>query len=435
MESDARQIWMAGLDSVMPCNLFDRAVLNSIARSNPEVKTSRYLVVGCGKAALAMSAAFFKAAVDNQDIVDPSLIVGLITVPHGYRSTLPGVYEQCPAIEVIEAGHPLPDAASVAAVNRTVDFLDSLQLTERDCVVVLVSGGGSANWGAPVNGLALSDLDELTTSLLHANVDIIEINSIRRLLTRFGRGGLLNHTGAARVVSVIISDVPGTDLSFVASGPTHRTGPVRLDTTKLKDLGVPPTILRLLNARAAVEGRYFASSKTTVKHLLLADNRTVLSNALQCAASIGYETPGVLELRGEAGVAGAYLANRGLQCVARSPFALIAGGETTVTVRGHGSGGRNQEVAVAAVPFLAQSKKDIVILSAGTDGIDGPTNAAGGIVNNRTLERLNSLGVRVDDILARNDSFNALASIDSLFETGPTHTNVMDLAVVLVAGQ
>ncbi len=430
---DAVRIWKAGLAAVDPLLIVDRGLLERIAGRRRSRFTKRYVVVGCGKAALSLASAIESAAKRNPDLLEPSSLSGIVTVPKGYRDTLPKRYEFPESISVIEGAHPTPDQSSVDAVNRTISFLKHANLSSDDCVIALISGGGSATWAAPIDGLSLDELVAFTDHELRDGGDIIRMNVLRRLLTKFGSGGLLQFTGAARVEALIISDVPTSDLSIVASGPTHLP-PAGLSMISEGSYPmVSSNMIALGNQRAkSLTG---AAVRARVTHHLLADNRSAIAGALREAQEVGYPTPSTLHLSGEARQAGSYL-TRMLTRLSRShsgPLAIIAGGETTVRVVGSGKGGRNQECVIASCREMDSTTRKMVVLCGGTDGIDGPTAAAGGWVTERTLMSLESRGLLVDAILDRNDSHTALSKIDSLVLTGPTHTNVMDLAVCLVA--
>lgn len=332
---------------------------------------------------------------------------------------------------VIEGGHPIPDARSVQAGERVLEFVSSLE--EDDTLVCLISGGGSALVTAPY--VPLEDLQTLTALLLSSGARIDEINILRRQLDRLKGGGLAGAT-KAKVVSLILSDVIGNPLEAIASGPTAPDPTTKEDALRVLrkyklEEQVPKSILDTLlrapsPALAAVRG---GSISGRVQNTIIGDNKLAALAALKRAEKEGFRAEILTNtLQGEAREVGRELAHRlrvdGL--TKARPFCLIAGGETTVTIKGNGKGGRNQELALAAVTQLADLK-NVMLIALATDGDDGPTDAAGALVTGESARRSRALRLGVTGYLARNDAYSFFEKLGDLLKTGPTGTNVNDL--------
>lgn len=345
---------------------------------------------------------------------------------------------------IIESGHPVPDARSQAAGEAALEFVSGLAAD--DLLVCLISGGGSALMTAPL--VPLEDLQALTSALLACGARIDEINTLRRHLDRVKGGGIAKAT-QARVLSLILSDVVGNPLEAIASGPTapdpatkedalavlekiglenepqrHRdTGTRNLATLRLRDLVVnsPET--------PKPGDPLFAR----VQNVIVGDNALAVHAALGQAEREGLRAIGLGSgWQGEAREVGIELARKLRTAAATnpSPLCLIAGGETTVTVIGNGKGGRNQELALAAVPELA-GLEDVLLITLATDGEDGPTDAAGAVVNGETRQRAERLGLTAAGHLSRNDAYPFFEALGDLLKIGPTGTNVNDLVVMI----
>jgi len=386
----------------------------------------RCVVVAAGKAAAPMAAAFTDRAGDR--------------IRAGVAITKDGHGRPLARLALREAGHPLPDARSEAAGAEALALAASARPDE--ALVVLLSGGASALLGCPQPGLDLAELRETTALLLGAGADIDELNCIRKHLTRVSGGRLATGTPAGVVIVLAISDVPGDDLATLASGPCAADATTFADAIGvLRRRGVleraPARVRRHLEAGAA--GDRDESVKpgdpalARVRSALLASNRDALGAARVAARARGLEPLVVTaRLRGEARVAGQRLAVLARSLPSGPPRLLLAGGETTVTVRGHGRGGRAQELALAAALELAEDAR-VALLAAGTDGSDGPTAAAGAYADGGTLARGAAAGVEAGRALADNDAHRFFTREGGCFVTGPTGTNVMDLVLVRVA--
>lgn len=387
------------------------------------------MLVGAGKAAPAMAAGAL-------DVLADRVSGGTITTKYGHALPLPG-------IQTFEAGHPVPDERGQAGAQAALTLAESAG--ERDLLLCLLSGGASALWPAPVEGVSLPDLREVTDSLLRAGATIGELNAVRKHLSRVSGGHLARVAAPGRVVSLLVSDVVGSPLDVIASGPTVPDSSAYRDAVAvLRRFGVVPPAGVRAHLEAGLVGDRPETPKTgdaaflrTTVHII-ASNRDALEGAARGAGRLGY-TPLILttRLEGEARevarvVGGLALGLRYERLPLSPPAALLLGGETTVTVRGNGRGGRNQEGALAAA-LAIQGETGIVIACLGTDGSDGPTDAAGGIVDGETIARGSNRSLDAHEHLARNDAYSFLHTTGDLLITGPTGTNVNDVTLVLVA--
>jgi hydroxypyruvate reductase len=400
----------------------------------------RILVVGGGKAGAPMAGAV-------AEILGRRLTGGVVVVKHGHG--LDGSASAAP-IEIVEAGHPLPDQAGLRGAGRIADILR--QATSRDLVVCLISGGGSALMTSPVPGVSLADLQTLTRVLLGCGATINQINTIRKHLSQLKGGRLAQLAAPAAVVSLILSDVVGDPLEVIASGPTVP------DPTTFQDAwsilarhnilqDVPPSITSHLSA--GLEGGVPETPKPGdpifdgVQNVIVGSNRLAAQAAAAEARRRGWQTLLLTTfLEGEAREVGRVIAglakglarNETMVPVGRpvsKPTCLVLGGETTVTLRGDGKGGRNQELALAAALALV-GWEGILLASLGTDGTDGPTDAAGAFADGASMARAVQLGLNAEVYLARNDAYHFFQQLGDLIITGPTRTNVNDLILVLV---
>jgi glycerate 2-kinase len=334
---------------------------------------------------------------------------------------------------VIEGGHPLPDARSLQAGERVLEFVSTLG--EADTLVCLISGGGSALVTAPY--VPLEDLQRLTSLLLSSGARIDEINTLRRQLDRIKGGGLARAT-KARIVSLILSDVIRNPLEAIASGPTAPDPTTQEDALAILrsyalEKQVPGSILDYLRNVTLSEAKSRSLRVTNyfsrVQNIIIGDNGLAARAALEQAEHEGFHAEILTnELQGEGREVGRELAHHLRVSISRitHPVCLIAGGETTVTIKGNGNGGRNQELALAAVNELA-GLKDVLFIALATDGDDGPTDAAGAVVTGESAQRAESLGLDATAHLSRNDAYPFFDALNDLIKTGPTGTNVNDL--------
>lgn len=392
----------------------------------------RLLIVGFGKAAPAMASALVESL---DDLVD----AGLIVTKYGHAA-LP-----LPAkIKVFEAGHPVPDNQGLQATGEILRLVRAADA--RTLIVTLISGGGSALLVAPQEGISLADKQQTTGLLLKAGADIGELNTVRKHLSRIKGGRLAEAAYPAKVVSLILSDVIGDRLDVIASGPTApdpTTYGDALDVLARCQLSeeVPPPVMALL--RRGFRGEIPETPKAGslilggVENLIVGSNRQALAAAARAAQELGFTVSIVADDQvGEAREVGRQLAQQALAAAGVNksppPRCLLVGGETTVTVRGQGKGGRNMELALAFAMAI-DGHPGITLLSAGTDGTDGPTDAAGAMVDGTTIARARELGLNPQDYLDDNNSYAFFEKCGGLLVTGATGTNVMDLQILVIA--
>lgn len=342
---------------------------------------------------------------------------------------------------VIEGGHPIPDARSLEAGERVLEFVSPLN--EDDTLVCLISGGGSALVTAPY--VPLQDLQSLTSLLLSSGARIDEINTLRRQLDRIKGGGLARAT-KAKIISLILSDVIGNPLEAIASGPTAPDPTTKEDALEILERYSGQTT-ELQSQRDSLSSvlQWLHGSKNVktlkadhpifarVQNIIVGDNKLAAHAALEQAEREGFQAEVLTnELQGEAREVGRELAYRlrPESSTRPRPFCLIAGGETTVTIKGKGKGGRNQELALAAVDELS-GLEGVMLVALGTDGDDGPTDAAGAVVTGESAQRAESLGLDAANHLSRNDAYPFFDKLGDLLKTGPTGTNVNDLFFLL----
>ncbi|MBV9328617.1 MAG: glycerate kinase [Chloroflexi bacterium] len=386
----------------------------------------RVIVVGAGKASAPM-------AVTIEDLLADRLPVsGCVSVR--YEHALP-----TRRVRIREAGHPVPDVAGVSATREIVAALEDAE--DDDLVVCLISGGGSALMTLPVEGIALEDLQQTTDALLRSGASINEINIVRKHLDTVKGGGLARLAAPARLLTLVLSDVVGNPLDAIASGPTVPDTSTFADAAGVFDrydlwTALPEPVVG--RVRRGVDGELedtpnaadpvFERSQTVI----VASNRVAGEAAAAEAARLGMRTMLLTTyVEGEAREAGRVLAGVLREIDASGhplprPCCVVAGGETTVTIRGKGRGGRNQELALAAA-FGLQGVDDVLLASVGTDGSDGPTDAAGAWVDGSTLAQAAASGLDARAALANNDSYTFFDGLGNLIRTGPTHTNVNDL--------
>ena len=403
------RILSVALDAVDP--------FKAVQRHLPNIN-GRVFGLGIGKAALPMMDA----------LAGRIPLAGGLAVTKFASGLRPNLYT------VMEGGHPIPDARSLYAGERVLDFVSSLQ--EEDTLVCLISGGGSALVTAPY--VPLEDLQRLTSLLLSSGARIDEINTLRRQLDRVKGGGLARVT-KAKIVSLILSDVIGNPLEAIASGPTVPNPTTRghaLAILKKYELEeqTPSSIYEFLQSDSLLsEFQEQALGLQNARNIIIGDNKLAAGAALEQAEREGFHAEILTnELHGEARDVGRELAHRLRVSISGKtrPFCLIAGGEPIVTIKGDGKGGRNQELALAAVDELA-GLKDVLFVALATDGDDGPTDAAGAVVTGESAQRAELLGLHAADYLSRNDAYPFFEVLGDLLKTDPTGTNVNDLVFLI----
>jgi glycerate 2-kinase len=382
--------------------------------------TSRIFIIGAGKAGIAMTQAVEKLLGDR-------ITGGIVSVPD-----LPA--QPLQRVKFFTGGHPLPTAGSLHAGTAIARLLE--KTTEADLVLVLLSGGGSALLELPRPGIPLEDLQSMNRLLLQSGASIHELNRLRSPLSLLKAGGLARLANPARVLGLILSDVVGNPLETIASGPTviQKYTPEEitavLEKYHLRE-NLPSSILNGLD-QYNLEAPVSISPAVRVENRIIASNRLAGEAAGAAAERLGfrlaYRTD---DWQGEAREAGKRFAERLIRETGRGPACCIAGGESTVTIRGQGKGGRNQEAALAAAIVL-DGKPDIALSALATDGVDGPTDAAGAIVTGQTVGRGRQLGMDPHQYLEENNSYPFFSALEDLILTGPTGTNVNDLFFGLV---
>jgi len=397
--------------------------LTGIVKHLPAPPTNgRTVVIGAGKGAAQMAAALESVWIGS--------LTGVIVTRYGYGC-------ETRSIEILEASHPVPDAAGLAGAKRLVETISGLSAD--DLVIALVCGGGSALLPAPPEGLTLEDEIALNEALLASGAPISAMNVVRKHLSTI-KGGRLAAATKARVVSLIVSDIPGDNPAFVASGPTIPDGTTRRDALAIVDqykLSLPAAMMAHLNSPAADAPRPDDPVFARHQHFVIASAGVSLEAAAEVARARGV-TPYILSdsVEGEArDVALVHAALAREVALRDRPFArpavLLSGGETTVTLRNKGGkGGRNGEFALALA--LAIDGYEITALAADTDGIDGSETNAGAFADGTTARRLRTAGLDGRKLLDGNDSFSGFSAIGDVFETGPTGTNVNDFRAILV---
>jgi len=436
LRTHARNIFTAALAAADPYTAvkahveLDGERLRAGDRSYDLSQFDNLLVAGCGKASARMASAL-------EDWLGDRIAAGLVVVKYGHGVALN-------KIEVVEAGHPIPDCAGLEGARRVAEFIRGR--AERDLIFFLISGGGSALLPFPADGLSLAEKQQTTDALLKSGATIAEVNALRKHLSRLKGGRLAGLVAPATTIALILSDVIGDVLEAIASGPTapdnstYENCLAVIDRYRLQEK-IPANVIDYLQRGAA--GEHEETPKPgdpifeKVQNLIVGSNRIAVAAARARAAELGYRTTVLAEpVEGESRIAAGKLA-RLVRDLARDrradfrPLCVIAGGETTVTIRGNGVGGRNQEFALAAAVEIS-GLDNIVVLSGGTDGTDGPTDAAGGLVDGFSLSRGHALGLAGEDFLDRNDSHSFLRATDDLLITGPTLTNVTDIQIALI---
>ena len=330
-----------------------------------------------------------------------------------------------PGCTVYEGGHPVPDENSFRGTQAAIDLVTGLQ--KEDTVVFLVSGGGSALFESPL--ISGEDLAELTRQLLACGADIVEMNTIRKRMSRVKGGKFAQLCAPAQVYAIVLSDILGDPLDMIASGPAYPDRSTREDAWAV----VEKYGLELTEEMKGLLDVETPKQLDNVETVITGSVRELCEAAAGACREKGYETVVLTDLLCcQAREAGSFLASiaKSHENSGRS-LAFLAGGETVVRLTGSGLGGRNQELALAAAPGIA-GMKDTVVFSVGSDGTDGPTDAAGGMVDGQTEEKLTKAGLSVHQVLGDNDAYHALERVGGLIHTGPTGTNVNDVVVVLL---
>ena len=405
LRSDAESMIRSAINAVLP----DEAVRRTLKEFRPG--PGKTVLVAVGKAAWQMA----KAALDTYDGFDD----GIVITKYGH------VMGELPGIRCFEAGHPVPDENGYAATEKALDLVRDLGAD--DTVVFLLSGGGSALFELPL--IPGEELQDITRQLLACGADIREMNQIRKRLSSVKGGRFALTCAPAKVLSIVLSDILGDPLDSIASGPAYPDSSTCEDALAVVNrygLKLSPEALALLRQETP-------KALNNVETYINGSVRELCAAAAAAAAALGYEPVYLTDqLSCEAREAGRFLASI-LKCHAEDgkSLAFIAGGETVVRLTGTGLGGRNQELALAAAEGIA-GLPGAAVFSVGSDGTDGPTDAAGGYVDGESLDALKAQGLDLHAVLADNDAYRALKATGGLIFTGPTGTNVNDLSVALL---
>ena len=407
LRNDAEQIIRGAIQAVTPNETVKRAL-------EGKEFTGRIFIVSVGKAAWQMA----KSAVEA---LHQPYTAGIVVTKYGH------VQGEITGFTCYEAGHPIPDENSFLATQAVLDMTTDLH--EDDTVLFLLSGGGSALFEKPL--VSGEELGDITWQLLAKGADIVEINTIRKRLSAVKGGKFAKHCEPARIEAIILSDIIGDPLDMIASGPAYPDSSSCEQALKIVDK------YRLKLSESA---RYLLGEKTpkeldSVTSTVIGNVKELCRSAICECESLGYEPVFLTDcLNVEARAAGAMLGN--IACshsMANKKLAFIAGGETIVYLSGEGKGGRNQELALAAAMEIS-GLRHVAVFSVGSDGTDGPTDAAGGYVDGETVAVAAAKGLSIEKSLQDNDSYTLLKELGGLIITGPTGTNVNDLAVVLIDG-
>jgi len=413
-ETLLKAMFQAGVEAALP-------QLCVPAHLPPKPK-GRTVIIGAGKASGAMAKAL-------EDVWDGPL-EGLVVTRYGYR--LP-----TSRLEVVEAAHPVPDAAGREAAERIFQMVQGL--TEDDLVLCLISGGGSALLALPAEGVTLEDKQAMNKALLASGATISEMNTVRKHLSAIKGGRLARAASPAKVVALMISDVPGDDPSIIASGPTVPDPSTNADALAIIEkygIDVPENMRRVLEKNDETPKPGNACFER-VENVMIATPQASLEAAAEVARQAGV-TPVILgdSIEGESRDVALVHAGIARQCAMRGqpeapPCVLISGGETTITLKGQGKGGRNTEFLLALAIAL-DGMENIYALAGDTDGVDGSEDNAGALIYPDTLARAEAAGLNPKAYLADNDPYSFFKGIGDLLETGPTMTNVNDLRAILI---
>jgi len=403
------------VDYVIAQNLPDEAVIKAVG--NRKFDKNLY-VIAIGKAAWNMA----NAAVGQ---LGHQIVKGIVITKYEHSKG------EIPKMEIVEAGHPLSDENTIKATGKAIELAKGL--SDEDELLFLISGGGSALFEKPLPGLTLEDIVDVNSRLLVAGADIVEMNVIRKRFSAVKAGRFAQFVAPASTFAIVLSDVLGDRLDSIASGPMVPDHSTACDAKRIAEkynLKLTPLMEELLEKETPKEVQ-------GVETVITGSVVTLSRSAAQIAKEMGYQ-PTIIcsNMIGEAREVGRMAGVIASDIISgksdfKAPCAIILGGETVVTLKGTGKGGRNQELALAAAGEIS-GLENVLILSLGSDGTDGPTDAAGGWVNGATSAALKEKGIDIHQVLENNDAYHALEAVNQLIITGPTGTNVNDVAVILV---
>ncbi|MEM2936962.1 MAG: glycerate kinase [Candidatus Bathyarchaeia archaeon] len=440
LDRKARALALKSLETAMKAADPKRIIKQKISLRNSVLHANGYsfdlkkfkniYVIGGGKAGGSMAEAL-------EEIIGKRITFGVVNVPRGSK-------HKTGIIRLHEASHPVPDESGVEGTKRMLEIAE--KAGEEDLIICLISGGGSSLMPLPRGEITIADKSKITEDLLKSGATINEINTVRKHISEFKGGWLAKKAFPATILNLILSDVLGDSLDFIASGPTVPDSTTFKDAVKvLKKYGLwekaPESVRKVLSngERGLIPETPKAGDEAFKKvfNVVVGNNRFASLAACEALKSEGLNTlllTAVLE--GEARHAGTVLASVAREVAASGnpvpkPAGIVAGGETTVTVVGDGLGGRNQEITLAAALKIS-GLDGVVVASFSTDGVDGPTDAAGALVDGKTLAKAEKMGLNAEEYLAKNNSYNFFSKLDDLIFTGSTGTNVNDISVMVV---
>ncbi|APT75613.1 glycerate kinase [Marinitoga sp. 1137] len=413
-EKELREIISHTINSVLPEN----AVKKHISKFSEIQNNNKIFLLSIGKAAWRMANA-------AKEILKDKIKAGIVITK--YKHSLGKI----DSLEIFEAGHPIPDENSLNATKIAIERIK--KLPDDYIILFLISGGGSALFEMPEDNITLHDIQNITDQLLKSGAEINEINMIRKRLSRVKGGKFANLIYPKNIYALVLSDVLGDNLESIASGPAYPdkyTYNDVLNVIKKYELNINDKILSLLKKETP-------KNIQNAKHIIIGSVRLACEEAIKKAKELGYNTLLLTSiLNAEAKEAGKIFAGIAKEIITtgnplKPPAAIIAGGETIVYVKGTGYGGRNQELSYSFAIDI-EGFENVYFSSFGTDGTDGPTDAAGGIVNGKTITKIRKKGLDPEIYLENNDTYNGLSEGEALLKTGPTGTNVNDIMILLV---
>ena len=437
LDIKAMEILNFSINSVKPGVLIKNNVSltnNILTIKNHKYDISKFYhiyVTGAGKASAFM-------AKEMEKILGERISDGIVITKYGHTA-------DCSKIKILEAGHPVVDENSLSATEELLLLLN--KTGKYDLVIVLISGGGSSLMEALPKSISLNDLQKINESLLKCGASIEEINSVRKNLSLVKGGKLTSAIYPSNGVGLIISDIINDPIKDIASGPTV---PQNINSNDAMNIikryniqnELPKTVIEFLKSKlmetSSNEKTISPIASTRITNIIIGNNKIALANAIETARESGFNTYLLSDkMHGEAKTVGKEIAAIIKKIIyenkpIRKPVCLLFGGETTVKLTGTGLGGRNQELVLAALLELQNVKAEFSFLSCGTDGTDGPTDAAGALINNHSWKLAEQLGLNPEEFLINNDSYNFFNRINGLIKTGPTGTNVMDIGIALI---
>ncbi len=435
MKTILKELFTAGIERIKPQNLFDNCLSlknNLLVIESYDTKKEfnlnqfeRILVIGAGKASAEMTSVIEKFFYEFE-------LTGNVLTKYGFTSPTE-------KIDIIEAGHPFPDENGIKGTEKIIEILKSS--TEKDLIINLISGGASSLLISPIDEITLEEKRKISQLLISCGADISEINTVRKKFSKVKGGKLLNYAHPATIITFLISDVVGDQLEFIGSGPTV------FDTTTYKNAydvllkyelinKLPQNAIYYLEkmaSRAEQRSELNNDAFNRSHNILLGNNGIALQAVKEKAIELGLN-PIIAndKLQGDVNLAAEEISNHIIKYANEKEYdCLIYGGETTVNVKGSGKGGRNQELALLIAEKI-RNKNSTFFLSAGTDGNDGNTDAAGALVDGTTIIKAKNEGLDYKKYLSNNDSYNFFKELNDLVITGPTKSNVMDIQIVLI---